>query len=80
MCAREAQPIGTGHLDAWLRGGLTELSQILPAFPDSVKPIQEYGLFGTALPQEVFEQRHALDIAPREAPELERGLDIEFEP
>lgn len=73
------QPIGTGHAEAWLRGGLTELSQVLPAFPESIQPIQEYGLFGTALPQEVFEQRHALDIAPVEGPQPAPELDHELE-
>lgn len=73
------QPIGTGHAEAWLRGGLTELSQILPAFPESIQPIQEHGLFGTALAMEVFEQRHALDIAPVETPQLSPELDHELE-
>ena len=79
MSDKQIQPIATGHSEAWLRGGLTEIAEVLPAFPDSVRPISEYGLFGTALPQEVFEQRHALDIAPVESPEPAPELDHELE-
>ncbi|MFO0900500.1 MAG: hypothetical protein U0836_23980 [Pirellulales bacterium] len=73
------QPIGTGHAEAWLRGGLTEIDQVLPAFPDGIQPIDEYGLWGVALPQEVFEQRHALDIAPVDAPQPSPEQDLEIE-
>jgi hypothetical protein len=62
------QKIGQGHLQAWARAGLKELAQILPATSESIKPVEEYGLFGTALPQEVFEQKNAQGL------EMERQL------
>ena len=50
--------IGDGHASAMFRAGLKELSQILPAFPDGVKPVEEMGLAGNTLPQEVYNDRH----------------------
>jgi hypothetical protein len=35
MNEEKQQKIGAGHLDAMLRAGAKELSQILPAFPES---------------------------------------------
>lgn len=54
--------IGATHGQAMIRSGLKELTQILPAFPDSIKPIEEPGLSGNALPQEVFRDRHGPDL------------------
>ena len=48
--------IGEGHAEAWLRGGGDELAQALKAFPDSIGPIDEPGLFGTATPAIVTDQ------------------------
>ena len=54
-----APKIGAGHAQAMLRGGFTEIGQIFKALPDSIEPSSsEYGLFGTALPQEIHENRH----------------------
>ena len=53
--------IGDTHVAAMRRSGLKELTQILPAFPDSVKPVEEMGLAGNALPQEIYEQRHEVE-------------------
>ncbi len=43
--------IGEGHLAAMGRAGLKELSQILPAFPEGVRPVEEAGLVGNPTPQ-----------------------------
>ena len=56
-----APKIGQGHASAMARSGIKELSQILPAFPDSVKPIEEYGLWGNNLPQEIFEEKKSVE-------------------
>jgi hypothetical protein len=41
-----SQKIGEGSLQAWMRAGFKELGQVLPAFNDGIKPVEEYGLFG----------------------------------
>ena len=64
--------IGAGHFAATGRAGLKELGQILPAFSDSIQPIEEVGLYGTALPQDIYEARHQ-----REA-ELQHNMEIEM--
>lgn len=55
--SQTAPKIGQSHLSAWLRAGAKELAQALPATKDSIQVVEETGLFGTALPQEVFEER-----------------------
>ncbi len=55
---------GQGALHAFVRVGLKELAQIMPAFPDSVKPIEEPGLPGNLTPQEVVHQKHGRDREP----------------
>lgn len=62
--------IGATHLGAMGRLGLTELSQILPATNDSVQPQPEIGLYGTALPQDVYQARHG------EQPNLNQNLEM----
>ena len=64
--------IGQAHASAMGRAGLKELSQILPAFPDGVKPIEEYGLYGTALPQEVFEEKKQAE------PDVDKNIDMQI--
>ena len=63
--------IGQGHLSAWLRAGAKELAQALPATKESIQPVEEMGLFGTALPQEVFEER--------KSQEADVNLNLEME-
>ena len=67
-----AAKIGQGHFNAWLRAGAKELAQILPSGKDAIQPVEEMGLFGNALPQEVFEEKNA------EAPNIERNLEMEM--
>mgnify|MGYP000106075311 CR=1 FL=1 len=64
--------IGQGHLSAMGRAGLKELSQILPATDQSIKPIEEYGLYGTALPQEVFEEKKSIE------PNVDQNLEMQM--
>lgn len=51
--------IGQGSLQAWLRAGHKEIAQVLPAFPDSVRVVEEPGLPGNLTPQEVTAQKHS---------------------
>ena len=49
--------IGQGAFQAWMRAGFKESAQILPAFPDSIRPVEEPGLVGNLTPQEVASQK-----------------------
>lgn len=51
--------LGQGHAASMARLGLKELSQILPAFPDSVRTQDDPGLVGNATQREVYEQRNS---------------------
>lgn len=54
--------IGAGHLQAWLRSGAKELTQALPAFPDSnIRPVEEPGLVGNLTPQEIVHGKSEYD-------------------
>jgi hypothetical protein len=62
--------IGATHAPAAFRQGLKEIGNILPAFPESIKPVEEVGLFGNALPQEVYKARHEKE------PNIEQNLEM----
>lgn len=64
--------IGQGHVAAMFRSGLKELGQILPATNESVQPVEEMGLAGNALPQEVFQERHM------EEPNINQNLEMQM--
>lgn len=64
--------IGATHAAAMRRLGLKELSQILPAFSDSIRPIEEPGLAGNALPQEIYQARHGME------PEVDHNLEMQM--
>jgi hypothetical protein len=64
--------IGQGHLAAMGRSGLKELASILPAFPESVRPVEEMGLFGNALPQEIYEDTN------QKPPNVEQNLEMQM--
>jgi len=74
---------GTGHLEAFIRQGHKELTQVLPAFPDSVRPVEEPGLVGNPTPQIVTQEMGAgyqdmlQDYASRGGndQEQERGIE-----
>jgi hypothetical protein len=46
---------------AALRQGTKEFAQLLPAFPDSARPIEEPGTLGNPTPQMITEQIGTLD-------------------
>ncbi|HEY4313312.1 MAG TPA: hypothetical protein VGN12_27930 [Pirellulales bacterium] len=50
------RPAFSAPLWAALRQGSKELAQALPAFPDSIRPIEEPGMMGNPTPQQVTEQ------------------------
>lgn len=62
--------IGEGHAYASGRQGLKELAQILPAFPESVQPVEEPGLVGNPVSREVYEQKHETLQGPTKRMEL----------
>ncbi|MEZ6129205.1 MAG: hypothetical protein R3C59_11025 [Planctomycetaceae bacterium] len=64
--------IGQTHLGGMWRAGLKEIGQIMPALPDSVKPVEEMGLAGNALPQEVFQARHETE------PNVDQNIEVQM--
>ena len=56
MADQPKQKIGSGHVAAMGRSGLKELSQALPAFPDSnIRPVEEPGIAGNLTPSEIVQ-------------------------
>ena len=53
--------IGAGHMAAMGRAGLKELAQALQAFPDSVRTVEEPGLYGNLTPQEIVHGKQDMD-------------------
>jgi len=56
MAEERDRKIGEGHLAGMARQGLKELAQALPAFPDSVRPVEEPGVFGNPTQQIVTQE------------------------
>jgi hypothetical protein len=52
----EGRKFGEGALLAMGRMGFKELAQALPAFPDSIRPVEEPGALGNLTPQMVTDQ------------------------
>ena len=77
--------IGEGALEAAGRMGLDELAQVLPAFPDSIHPVDEPGALGTVTPaiatdQMGYEPHHDEHLPPLETYEPgmpEQEMEIE---
>ncbi len=69
--ANEKKPkIGAGHLQAWLRAGLKELAQILPAFPShGAQPVEEPGLAGNVTNHEVVRGKEGKPLARATSPD-----------
>lgn len=61
------------HVQAMGRAGLGELTQALQAFPDSIKPVETYGLFGNPLPQTLHE-----NLKEHNASEPDHNRDLEM--
>ena len=65
---------GLAELAAAGRQGQKELAQILPAFNDGIKPVEEPGTLGNPVQREVYEQAHPENEQhARKAPEMEMG-------
>jgi hypothetical protein len=69
---QQPSKIGAGHVKAMLRSGFKEVSRILPAFPQSIQPIEEPGLFGNPVPQEIFDEKNMQKQV--DEPEMEMGM------
>lgn len=50
--------IGAGQLQGFLRQGHKEIAQALPAFPDSMRTVEEPGMVGNLTPQEVVADKN----------------------
>jgi hypothetical protein len=62
MAEEDKRPkLGAGHASAMLRAGVKELAQVLPAFPDGVRPVEEPGLAGNLTPQEIVQDKRNYD-------------------
>src|SRR6266851_9301680 len=48
-------------MKAFARAGLKEIAQVLPAFPEGVRPVEEPGLVGNLTPQEILSDKQRLD-------------------
>ncbi len=82
------EKIGAGHLQGMVRSGAKEFAQILPAFPESVRPVEEPGLAGNLTPQEVLHDKgkdglyqdwlasRAQQVAEREPQQAEMGREM----
>ena len=65
---------GEGALEAMGRMGLDELAQALPAFPDSIHPVEEAGALGTVTPgmaQDQMGYERDAHLPQLEAPQIE---------
>jgi hypothetical protein len=79
------RPAFSAPLWAAARQGSKELAQVLPAFPDSVRPVEEPGAMGNPTQQMVTEQSKGdqdfndllarYDSRANEKNEQERGID-----
>ena len=66
----KAPKIGQGHVQGFFRQGGKEVAQALPAFPDSIRPVEEPGLFGNPVSQTIYQQGQG----PAQEPELELSM------
>lgn len=56
----ENRKIGEGSLKAWARQGHKEISAVIPAFPDSMRVVEEPGMPSNPTSFEVTQQRGAV--------------------
>ncbi len=69
---QQAPKIGATHPAAMVRLGLKEIREIMQPLPDSIKTPDEIGIYGTALPQEVYKARHETE------PNIEQNLEMQM--
>jgi hypothetical protein len=55
------------------RAGLKEITPLLSAFPDGMKPVEEMGMFGNKTPQEIYRAKHSM------SPYMERSHERQME-
>ena len=79
--------VGEGHLRAMLRMGTKEAAQVLPAFPDSIRPLEELGTVGNPTQLDVNQEKgkespyqqwlesRAKDAAAREHQPPDRAME-----
>ncbi len=77
---------GAGHFAAWFRAGSKEIAQALPAFRDSIHPVEESGLAGNPTPQEVYHDKEGefnkwhheriREASGRERQQPEKGMEM----
>ena len=58
MSERQQQPAFTAPLYAFVRQGGKETGQVLQAFPDSMRPVEEPGTLGNPTPQMITNATH----------------------
>lgn len=81
MSEDRSPKIGEGHAAGMARQGLKELAQALPAFPDSVRPVEEPGVFGNPTQQIVTQEMGGSyqdmlnSYAAQNAQEQDRNMD-----
>lgn len=66
--------IGAGHAQAMGRSGFKEIGQLFHLTPESVKPVEEPGLFGNPVAHEVFRERNPEELGPE--PEMEMNFEM----
>ncbi len=69
--------IGSGALAAFVRQGAKETAQVLPAFPDSMRVVEEPGALGNPTQVEIFQAKQGLDSVQPSEREQEADLDME---
>ncbi len=69
--------IGSGALAALARQGAKEAAQVLPAFPDSMRVVEEPGQIGNPTQVEIFQAKQGTE--PEQAVGRDQGPDIDME-
>ena len=62
---------GEGSLRAFMRQGLKEVAQVLPAFKDSMHIVEEPGQIGNPTTYDVSKQTGAVEVKREPEPEME---------
>jgi hypothetical protein len=80
LASNRQRKLGEGAARAAFRQGHKEIAQILPAFPDSMRIVEEPGQLNNPTPLEVYSERHDVE-SPLQAKQREmRPAMVEREP
>lgn len=71
-----ARPAFMAPIYAWLRQGTKEVAQALPAFPNSIRPVEEVGMMGNPTQQMVTQQVKGEDFQALLQKYADRGQGI----